>query len=165
MDMSLWQNLIDIFGKISLAYDNAVKLGERKRDALVTINMDGLSKILDEENLLTAKIQKLERQRGEILNNLAKSEPEIQTNTKMEELFKLAPSRAVEERLKFLHKNLTKKVDQAIKIKDNNQILAQGALDAVRYHLNRIGGAEVEPAYGNKGDNVITHKKNFDFKA
>ena len=165
MDISLWQNLIDIFGKISLAYDNAVKLGERKRDALVTINMDGLSKILDEENLLTAKIQKLERQRGEILNNLAKSEPEIQTNTKMEELFKLAPSRAVEERLKFLHKNLTKKVDQAIKIKDNNQILAQGALDAVRYHLNRIGGAEVEPAYGNKGDNVITHKKNFDFKA
>ena len=81
MDISLWQNLIDIFGKISLAYDNAVKLGERKRDALVTINMDGLSKILDEENLLTAKIQKLERQRGEILNNLAKSEPEIQTNT------------------------------------------------------------------------------------
>ena len=60
---------------------------------------------------------------------------------------------------------MTKKVDQAIKIKDNNQILAQGALDAVRYHLNRIGGAEVEPAYGNKGDNVITHKKNFDFKA
>lgn len=165
MQNDVWQGLIDVFGKISLAYDSAVTLGTKKRDALVTIDMDGLSKLLDEENLLTAKIQKLERQRGTLLTELSKQEPSIGTSTKMEELFKLAPSRAIEDRLKLLHKGLSKKVSEAIKIKDNNELLAKGALQAVRYQLNRIGGATVETTYQNKGANIVTHRKNFDFKA
>jgi len=165
METAKWQELINVLGKISTAYDNAVSLGERKHKALVVIDMDGLSKILDEEQLLAGKIQKLERQRGEILKELAKSESSIQPNTKMEELFRLAPTRAIEERLNFLHKNLSKKLNQTIQLRDNNQILAQGALDAVHYHLNRIGGATVENSYGNKGGGVVTHKKNFEFKA
>ena len=162
--MQLWLDLIDVLGKISLSYDDAIKLGTRKRDALVSIDMDGLSKILDEENLLTSKIQKLERKRGEVLTNLAKSEPTVNQNTKMEELFQLAPSRAIEDRLKLLHKNLSKKVDEAVKIKDNNQVLAQGALTAVNFHLNRIGGASVDPTYGKSG-NSVSYQKKFDFNA
>ena len=165
MDTAMWSNLLDVLGKITVSYDNAIELGERKHKALVSIDMEGLSKILDEEQLLTAKIQKLERQRGEILTNLSKMESSIQPNSKMEDLFSLAPTRAVEDRLKFLHKNLTNKVNKAIDIRNNNQILAQGALDAVKYHLNKIGGATVEPTYGSSGGDIVTHKKNFDFKA
>ena len=165
MDISMWQNLLDVFGKISLAYDSAIELGERKHNALVYIDMEGLAKILDEEQLLTGKIQKLERQRGELLTNLSKSEPSIKPESKMEDLFKLAPTRAIEDRLKLLHKNLSKKVEQTITIRDNNQILAQSALNAVNYHLNKIGGATVEPTYGSSGNDIVTHKKKFDFKA
>ena len=165
MDISMWQNLLDVFGKISLAYDSAIELGERKHNALVYIDMEGLAKILDEEQLLTGKIQKLERQRGELLTNLSKSEPSIKPESKMEDLFKLAPTRAIEDRLKLLHKNLSKKVEQTITIRDNNQILAQSALNAVNYHLNKIGGATVEPTYGSNGNDIVTHKKKFDFKA
>ena len=165
MDTAMWSNLLDVLGKIIVSYDNAIELGERKHKALVSIDMEGLSKILDEEQLLTAKIQKLERQRGEILTNLSKMESSIQPNSKMEDLFAFAPTRAVEDRLKLLHRNLTNKVNKAIDIRNNNQILAQGALDAVKYHLNKIGGATVEPTYGNTGGDIVTHKKNFDFKA
>ena len=165
MDTSMWQNLLDILGKINVAYDKAIEIGERKHGALVMIDMEGLAKILDEEQLLTSKIQKLERQRGEALTNLSQSQPSIQPSSKMEDLFNLAPTRAVEDRLKLLHKNLTKKVNQTIQIRDNNQILAQSALNAVRYHLNKIGGATVEPTYGSGGNDIVTHKKNFDFKA
>ena len=165
MDISTWQNLLDVFGKLNVAYDKATELGERKHKALVTIDMDDLAKILDEEQLLTAKIQKLERQRGELLTNLSKAEPAIKIDSKMEDLFNLAPSRAVEERLKSLHKNLTKKVEQTIMLRDNNQILAQSALNAVKYHLNKIGGATVEPTYGSGGNDIVTHQKKFDFKA
>ena len=165
MDISMWQNLLDVLGKINVSYDNAIDLGGRKHKALVTIDMDDLAKILDEEQLLTAKIQKLEKQRGELLINLSKSEPTIKLDSKMEDLFNLAPTRAVEERLKTLHKNLTKKVEQTIMLRDNNQILAQSALNAVKYHLNKIGGAIVEPTYGSSGNDIVTHKKKFDFKA
>ncbi len=165
MNNSLWQNLLDVLGKINVSYDNAIELGKRKHQALVFVDMENLSKILDEEQLLTGKIQKLERQRGEILTNLSKAEPTIKIDSKSEELFNLAPTKAVEDRLKLLHKNLTKKVNETITLRDNNQVLAQSALNAVKYHLNKIGGATVEPTYGNSGNDIVTHKKKFDFKA
>ena len=165
MDISMWQNLLDVLGKINVSYDNAIDLGGRKHKVLVMIDMDGLAKILDEEQLLTAKIQKLEKQRGELLTNLSKAEPSIKPDSKMEDLFNLAPTKAVEDRLKMLHKSLTKKVEQTITLRDNNQILAQSALNAVKYHLNKIGGATVEPTYGSGGNDIVTHKKKFDFKA
>ena len=165
MNNSLWQNLLDVLGKINISYDKAIELGKRKHEALIYVNMEELAKILDEEQILTAKIQKLERLRGETLTNLSKDEPSIKIDSQSDELFKLAPTKLIEDRLKFLHKNLTKKVEQTITLRDNNQFLAQSALNAVKYHLNKIGGATVEPTYGNNGNDIVTHKKNFDYKA
>lgn len=160
----MWQDLMDVLSKICVVYDNLAKIEERKRDALVGIDMEGLSKILDEENLAASKIQKLEKKRGAILQELAKNRVEINDSTKAEDFYKYAPSLAVEKRLLALHKNLSKSVERAIKIRDNNQILAQSALDAVKYHLNRLSGAAVEQTYGT-GGNIVTHQKKFDFNA
>ena len=161
----MWTKLIDVLGKICIVYDNLAKIGEKKRDALVTIDMEGLSKILDEEQLAAAKIQKLEKERGNILKELAKNNPAIDDSTKAEDFYKNAPSLAIEKRLITLHKTLTKNVDRAVKIRDNNQILAQGALDAVKVHLNKLSNAAVEPTYGSKGAEIVSRQKNFDFKA
>ena len=161
----MWTKLIDVLGKICIVYDNLAKIGERKRDALVTIDMEGLPKILDEEQLAASKIQKLEKERGNILKELAKNNPAINDSTKAEDFYKNAPSLAIEKRLITLHKTLTKNVDRAVKLRDNNQILAQGALDAVKVNLNKLSHAAVEPTYGNKGAEIVSRQKNFDFKA
>ena len=161
----MWTKLVDVLGKICVVYDNLAKIGERKRDALVTVDMEGLSKVLDEEQLAAAKIQRLEKERGNIMKELAKNNPSVNDSTKAEDFYKNAPSLAMEKRLISLHKSLSKSVDRAVKIRDNNQILAQGALDAVKYHLNRMSNAAVETTYGNKGGEVVTRQKNFDFKA
>lgn len=161
----MWQNLANVLGKLCTAYDNLAKLGERKRDALVGIDMDGLSKILDEEQLAAAKIQNLEKQRGAILKELSKKRPDINESMKAEDFYKCAPSLGMEKRLISLHGTLSKKVDAALKIRDNNQILAQSALNAVKFHLNRLSGATVEPTYGHTGGDIVRHDKKFDFKA
>ena len=161
----MWTKLVDVLGKICVVYDSLAKIGERKRDALVTVDMESLSKVLDEEQLAAAKIQRLEKERGNILKELSKNNPAINDATKAEDFYKNAPSLAMEKRLIALHKSLSKSVDRAIKIRDNNQILAQGALDAVKYHLNRLSNAAVEPTYGSKGGEIVTRQKNFDFKA
>lgn len=157
----MWQDLMDVLGKICVVYDSLKKIEEKKRDALVGIDMEGLSKILDEENLAAAKIQKLEQKRGSILQELAKNYPPTQ---KAEDFYKNAPTLAIEKRLISLHKTLSKNVDSAVKLRDNNQILAQSALNAVQYHLNRLSGAAIDPTYG-KGGTSVTHQKNFDFNA
>lgn len=161
----MWQDLIDTLDKLGAVYDKLATLGEKKRNALVGINMKGLSDILDEEQLLAAKIQKLEKRRVELLRDLSKSNKSVTSQTKATDFYKSAPTPEVQSKLLQLHEQLSKNVDRATTIRDNNKILAQCALDAVQGQLNKIGGATVEPTYSGKGAGIVTHQKNFDFKA
>ena len=161
----MWQDLIETLDKLGEVYDKLTALGEKKRNALVGIDMKGLSSILDEEQLLTAKIQKLEQRRIDILKSLSQSNKNLTVDTKAKDFYRTAPSAAVEKKLLALHDRLNKSVDNAVKIRDNNRVLAQCALDAVQGQLNKLSGAAVEPTYSGKGSDVITHQKNFDFKA
>lgn len=161
----MWQELIDVLGKICAVYNDLAKIGEKKRDALVAVDMKGLAKVLDEEQLAAAKIQNLEKKRGAILTELSKNLKNINANTKAEELYKNAPNYTLQSTLTSLHETLTKNVERAVMLRDNNQILAQSALKAVRYHLNKLGGATVNPTYGKIGNEGVTHEKKFDFKA
>jgi hypothetical protein len=160
----MWQDLIEVLDKICNVYDKLANLGERKRDALVAVNMEGLSKILDEEQLIAAQIQNFEKKRGEILQNLSKNNPAVNANTKAEDFYKTAPTPVITNKLLNLHKKLSQNVERTLKIRDNNQILAQSALDAVKFNLNRLSGALVEPTYGNKGA-IVTYQKKLDYKA
>lgn len=161
----MWQELIDTLDKLGEVYDGLAKLGERKRNALVGIDMRGLSNILDEEQLLTSKIQKLEKRRVELLKGLSESNKAVTAQTKATDFYKLAPSQEVASKLLQSHERLSKNVERAVAIRDNNKVLAQCALDAVQGQLNKIGNATVEPTYSGKGAGIVSHQKNFDFKA
>ena len=161
----MWQNLIETLDKLGEVYDKLANLGERKRSALVGIDIDGLSKILDEEQLVTAKIQKLEQKRVEILRDLSQSDKSVTASTRPKDFYRKAPSLVTTKKLIELHDRLSRNVDRALTIRNNNQVLAQCALDAVQGRLNRLSGAAVEPTYSGKGAGIVTHQKNFDFKA
>ena len=160
----MWQNLIETLDKLGEVYDKLAGLGERKRSALVGINMKGLSDILDEEQLLTAKIQKLEQKRVELLQDLSKSDKTLTEATKPKDFYRKAPAPAAEKLIR-LHERLSKSVDRVLTLRNNNQFLAQCALDAVQGQLNKLSGAAVEPTYSGKGAGIVTHQKKFDFKA
>lgn len=161
----MWQDLIETLDKLGEAYDNLTALGERKRSALVGVDMKGLSDILDAEQLTTAKIQKLEQKRVELLKSLSKADTTLTATTPAKDFYRSAPSLDTEKKLLQLHERLSKSVDNAVKIRDNNRILAQCALDAVQGQLNKLSGATVEPTYSGTGADVVTHQKKFDFKA
>lgn len=160
----MWQKLIEVLKNLSTVYDELAKLGEKKRDILVAVDMDGLAKILDHEQLIAAKIQNLEKQRGSILLELSKNNPAINSNVKAEDFYQTAPTPFVRKQLLAVHKQLTENVERTLKIRDNNQILAQSALNAVNFQLNRLSGAFIEPIYGTKGP-IVTHQKKFDYEA
>ena len=161
----MWKELIDVLGKLSLAYDEVSALAEKKKGTLVTVDMKGLEKILEEEKGLAMKVQTLEKQRTSVLKKISEAEPKIHPDMRLSEMCKLAPSKPVEDRLKALHRKLDDSVQKVRELNQNNMVLTQAALDAVQIHLNRIGGVSVDPVYGKSGKDVVTHKKNFDFKA
>ena len=161
----MWQNLIETLDKLGEVYDKLATLGEKKRSALVVVDMKSLSDILDTEQLLTAKIQKLEQKRIEILRDLSNSNKTLTESTQAKDFYKTAPTPVTEKKLMQLHERLNKNVERALTIRNNNQVLAQCALDAVQGKLNRLSGAAIEPTYSGKGAGVVTHQKKFDFKA
>lgn len=154
----MWQNLIDTLDKLGGVYDELAKLGEQKRAALVNVDMKKLSALLDGEKHFAMKIQELEQNRVVLLKNLSPS------NINAEELYKTAPEPA-QEKLFELHKRLIENVQRTLKLRDDNQVLAQCALDTAQMQLNKLGGATVEPTYSGKGSDIVTHQKNFDFMA
>ena len=154
----MWQNLIDTLDKLGGVYDELARLGEQKRAALVNVDMKRLSALLDQEKHFAIKIQELEQNRLVLLKNLSPSD----INAK--ELYKTAPQPA-QEKLFELHERLVENVQRALQLRDDNQVLAQCALDAAQMQLNKLGGAMVELTYSGKGSDIITHKKNFDFMA
>ena len=161
----MWQELTETLDKLGEVYDKLITLGERKRSALVIIDMKGLSNILDEEQLLAAKIQKLEQKRVELLHDLSKTDKSVTAATKPKDFYRKAPTPAAQKKLVELHERLSKSVDRVLTLRNNNQVLAQCALDFVQGQLNRLSGAAVEPTYSGKGAGIVTHQKKFDFKA
>ncbi|MBQ4495854.1 MAG: flagellar export chaperone FlgN, partial [Selenomonadaceae bacterium] len=109
----MWQNLIETLDKLSEVYDSWATLGEKKRTALVAIDMKELSNLLDAEQLLAAKIQKLEQRRVEILKNLSKSDKTLNETTSAKDFYRKAPTLAAQKKLLQLHERLSKNVDKA----------------------------------------------------
>ena len=159
----MWQKLIDTLDALGTVYDDLIKLGEEKRRALVNVDMQKLSALLDEEKLLTGKIQTLEQNRIELFKELSNQNKTESTAAK--DFYRSAPSRVVEEKLNRLHERLVKNIQHALKLRDDNQVFAQCGLDAAQSELNKIGGATFETTYSGKGAGIVTHQKNFDFMA
>ena len=161
----MWKELIDVLGKIYLVYQDMLTLGGKKKSALVAVDMKGLEKLLEEEKVLARRVQELEKKRKGILQNLMESNQGIRPDSKLVDMYAFAPSRPIEGRLKELHKKLDDCLKKVQAVNNDNMVLTQGALQAVSFHLNRVGGASVDPAYGSSGQDVVSHQKKFDFRA
>jgi len=161
----MWQELIDLFSRLEGAYAKIRALAEKKHGLLVMVNLAELEKILKEEEKVAADVQKLEDKRRSLLRRLAAADKRIASHTKMEELCAYAPRREIREELMAHHEKLNGLVAKVKELQDNNEVLTLAALQAVKANLNRLGGATISPTYGSSGQDRVTHRQNFEFKA
>ena len=160
----MWQELAAILNELNKIYQQLIETGRRKRDILVAIDMKALEGLLEEEKQLTQKISLLEQKRQKSLIQLAVENRSIKQDTQMAEVLELAP-KGLQPVLRQLIQALTASTTEVCELRDNNNILIRAAMNAASYHLNRIGGARVEFGYGHSGSEVVSHRKNFEFKA
>jgi hypothetical protein len=119
---------------------------------------------LPQEEKLTAEIARLEKNRQNILLKMAATNEKLGPESKMEDILSFAPAGKMREVLQKLYVMLQATVKEAQELSEGNSLLILAAMEAAAFHLNRIGGATVEPAYG-RGGEVVTHRKNLDFNA
>ena len=160
-----WKELLQVLNGLNKSYEALIELSQKKHKALVFIDIKSIEAMNDTEAKLTQDIRQLEERRQKVLIHLAVENRDIKKDTRMAELVRYAPTPQIHALLAQLHKTLTASTTKAQELRDNNRVLIEGALSAVTYHLNRLGGTHVENAYGSTGQEVVTHARNFEFKA
>jgi len=160
----MWQEFATTLNDLNKTYKALIELGKKKHSALVLVDMKTVESLLPAEEKLTAEIARLEKTRQGILLKLAATSEKLGPESKMDDILNLAPAGKMREVLQKLYKMLQATVQEAKELSEGNALLIRAAMDAAAFHLNRIGGATVEPAYG-KGGEVVSHRKNFDYNA
>lgn len=161
----MWQDLASALNELNKVYVTLIALAKKKHQALIMIDMAALEALLKEEEPLTKRISELEQKRQKALIHLAVENRTIKKDTPMAKVIELAPNPQLKQLLDQLYKALGQSTREVKKLSDNNAVLIKAAMRAAAYHLNRIGGAQVEPAYGSHGSEVVSHRKNFEFNA
>lgn len=160
-----WTQLVQTLDELTKTYGALNELSRKKHQALIIIDLKSVEAMNAEEAKLTQSIQKLEETRQKTLIHLAVENRTITKDTRMTELVKAAPTPELRTLLEKLHRALDAATKEAIELRENNRLLIEGALSAVTYHLNRLGGTHVENAYGSAGQEVVSHAKRFEFDA
>ena len=160
----MWQDFANVLNDLNKDYKALIELGKKKRNALVMVDMKTVENLLPTEEKLTADIARLEKKRQSILLKLASTSEKLGPESKMDDILQLAPAGKLREIMQKLYAMLQATVQEAQELSEGNALLIRAAMEAAAFHLNRIGGATVEPAYG-RGGEVVTHRKNLDYNA
>ena len=147
----MWNAFTTTLEELYRQYEKIRALQEKKRGVLVALDMAALEKLTVEEDFLAKAVQELEKQRLTQLAQIAQETPGVSAETNMEELALLAPTDAIHRSVLAASRNLSRIVKETAERSEANSLLIEGALMAVNRQLGKIGGAVVDPVYGNTG--------------
>lgn len=169
---SLMEVLIDVLEKESQEYENLLTLSMKKTPVIVSENLEQLAKITDEEQIIVSRINHLDHQRNEAVNDIANVLNKDVEKLKIVDLIKMLAARPEEqEKLAAVFDKLQDNVRSVKRINEQNRKLIQDALEMVQFNMNVLQAMNKAPetanynkgAY-NTGDIIGASYKAFDAK-
>lgn len=169
---SLMENLIDILNKESSEYENLLELSMKKTPVIVAGDLENLQQITDEEQIVVSRINNLEKQRIENINDIANVLNKDVTTLKLANLIGMLEARPMErQKLAEVHDRLQSAVRRVQMINNQNRELINHALEMVEFDMNLIQSMKAAPetaeynrgAY-NTGNSMGISKGGFDAK-
>lgn len=161
----MWQELIKNINNLIIIYQSLFSLNEDKRRAVLAIDMEKLSQIVESEQKLTQQIVALEQERQNILLELSKEKQLVKSDLRAIDLQQLCPVE-LQGALQKVNLALSQIVEKTTRLNENNMMLLQGALAAVNVNLNNLTDTQAQPDYGKDGSQAFSQqKREFDFKA
>ena len=169
---SLMEVLIDVLEKESQEYENLLALSMKKTPVIVSEDLEQLAKITDEEQIIVSRINHLDHQRNEAVNDIANVLNKDVEKLKIVDLIKMLATRPEEqEKLAIVFDKLQDNVRSVKRINEQNRELIQEALELVQFNMNVLQAMNKAPetanynngAY-NTGDMIGSSYKAFDAK-
>ena len=155
---SLLENLIDVLDKENTEYEKLIVLAGDKTPTIVKGDVEGLSKITEEEQEIVGRIQTMEKQRLKVLADVANVVNRDVETLKLIDLIQMLEKMPDQQtKLKEVHDRLKKTTEKLREINDTNQMLLADKLDMVEFNLNMIRAVKSAPQTANYSRDAYTN--------
>lgn len=144
------ENFMDILNKENSEYMILLELSQKKTPIIIEGNLVELSKITDEEQIVVSRINHLEEQRVEVLNDIANVINKDVDTLKLDNVIHLLAGQPKEQKkLSEIHDKLHGTIDALKKLNENNKELLKTSLDMVQFEMNVIQAVRTAPETAN----------------
>lgn len=155
---SLLDNLIDVLDKENMEYEKLIVLAEDKTPTIVKGDVEGLSKITEDEQEIVGRIQGIEKQRIKVLADVANVvNRDVETLKLIDLIQMLEKMPDQQKKLRDIHERLKKTTEKLREINDKNQLLLADKLDMVEFNLNMIRAMKSAPQTANYSRDAYTN--------
>ena len=169
---SLMEVLIDVLEKENQEYEQLYALSMRKTPVIVSEDLEELTKITDEEQIIVSRINHLDAQRNEAINDIANVLNKDVDQLKIVDLIKMLAARPKEqEKLAVVFDKLQENVRNVKRTNEQNRELILQALELVQFNMNVLQSVNKAPETANynrgaysTGDIIGMNNKAFDAK-
>lgn len=169
---SLMEVLIDVLEKESQEYENLLALSMRKTPVIVSEDLDELSKITDDEQIIVSRINNLDNQRTEAINDIANVLNKDVSQLKIVDLIQMLAARPEEQaKLAAVYDKLRENVRNVKRTNEQNRELIEQALEMVQFNMSVLQSMNKAPETANynkgaysTGDIIGINNKTFDAK-
>ena len=169
---SLMEALIEVLENENLEYRNLLELSMKKTPVIVSDDVKALAQITDEEQIIVSRINHLDNQRNEAVNDIANVLNKDVTKLKIADLIKMLAARPQEQaKLASVFDELRRNVQAVKRINEQNRELIESALEMVQFNMQIIQSLNKAPETANynrgacsTGDVIGTVNKAFDAK-
>lgn len=147
---SLMENLISVLEEEGKAYEELLELSMKKTPIIVGGDLESLQKITDEEQIIVAKVNRLDVKREEVTKDIANVLNKDVTKLKLVDIINMLSQRPVEQKqLAAAHDKLKEVVGQMVRVNEQNRDLIQSSLEMVEFDLNLIQSMKSAPQTAN----------------
>lgn len=147
---SLMENLITVLESEASEYEILVGLSTKKTPIIIQGDLTALGQITDEEQIVVGRIQHLEKQREEVIGDIANVINRDVEKLKLVNLIEMLRDRPEESgRLAAVHDKLKDVVHRMEHINNQNRELIRNALEMVEFDMNVIQSLKAAPETAN----------------
>jgi len=166
------ENLIMTLGDLCDEYENLLGISTQKTPVIISGNLEELSKITDEEQIVVSRINHLDRKRQEVIHDIANVVNRDVEDLKLESIIQmLEPRPSEQQKLAMVYDKLKNVVHREKQVNEQNRQLIISALEMIEFDINMFQAMKAAPetanynkgAY-NTGDIIGVGRSEFDAK-
>ncbi|MBQ6888610.1 MAG: flagellar protein FlgN [Lachnospiraceae bacterium] len=144
------ENLISILETETSEYEILVGLSTKKTPIIIKGDLDALQQITDEEQIVVGRIQHLEKQREEVIGDIANVINKDVTELKLVNLIEMLRDRPEESgKLASVHDKLKDVLSRMVRVNEQNRELLTNAMEMVEFDMNILQSMKAAPETAN----------------